>query len=35
MNVTQIDGSSNLDEDLDETVTSIGELHLDSSDVSD
>ena len=35
MNATQIDGSSTLDEDLDETITSIDELQLDSSSVSD
>ena len=35
MNATQIDGSSTLDEDLDETITSIEELHLDSSSISD
>ena len=31
MNATQIDGSSTLDEDLNDTITSIEELHLDSS----
>ena len=35
LNATQIDGACNHDEDLNETVTSIQELHLDSSDVSD
>ena len=35
LNVTQIDGASNLDEDLNETVTSIEELDLKSLDVSD
>ena len=35
LNATQIDGACNIDEDLNETVTSIEELHLDSSDVSD
>ena len=35
LNATQIDGASNFDEDLNETVTSIEELHLDSSDVTD
>ena len=35
INATQIDGSCNLDEDLNETITSIDELHLDSSSVSD
>ena len=35
MNATQVDGFSNLHEDLDETIISVEELHLDSSDVSD
>ena len=35
MNATQVDGFSNLHEDLDETMISVEELHLDSSDVSD
>ena len=35
MNATQIDGSSTLDEDLNETITSVDELHLDSSSFSD
>ena len=35
LNANQIDGACNHDEDLNETVTSIEELHLDSSDVSD
>ena len=35
MNATQIDGSSTLDEDLNETIISVEELQLDSSSVSD
>ena len=35
INTTQIDGSCNLDEDLNETITSIDELHLGSPDISD
>ena len=35
MNATQIDGSSTLDEDLNETITSVDELHLDSSSFID
>lgn len=35
LNATQIDGACNFDEDLNETIASFEELHLDSSDVSD
>ena len=35
INATQIDGSCNLDEDLNETITSVDELHLDSSSFID
>ena len=35
MNATQIDGSSTFDEDLNETITSVDELHLDSSSFID